>query len=170
MNGCPPTPAATASTPTPGSGSKHRWSLSVDVNELIALGRILTSCPVSGPTPTTPAQEAIGDQPPPVAEPPAADDAVALSLASCDAGGELVVITGPAGFELAGWTISDEGSRNVHTFGPGTKIPASGSLVVASGRASGDVKPWGGRNVWNNDGDTATLDGPGAARVSLRCA
>ena len=27
---------------------KHHWSLSVDVNELIALGRILTACPESG--------------------------------------------------------------------------------------------------------------------------
>ena len=39
-------------------------------------------------------------------------------------------------------------------------IPASGTLVVASGRASGDIKPWGGRFVWNNDGDTATLTDP----------
>lgn len=148
---------------------KHRWSLSVDVNELIALGRILTNCPETGPAPEAPTQETTDARPPPDAEPPAVDNAGAPSLASCDAGGELVVITGPAGFELAGWTISDEGRRNEHTFAPGTQIPASGSLVVASGRASGDVKPWGGRNVWNNDGDTATLDGPDAAPVSLPC-
>ena len=79
------------------------------------------------------------------------------------------MIAGPAGYELDGWTISDEGSRNVHTFGSGVRIPGSGSLVIASGRASGDIKPWGGRNVWNNDGDAATLQSPGAGRVSLAC-
>ena len=152
---------------------KHRWSLSVDVNELIALGRILTSCPDSGPVPVTPAKVTVpAPQPTPEPQPapPPAGGGNALAIASCDAAGELVVITGPAGFELAGWTISDEGERNVHTFATGTKIPGSGSLVVASGRASGDLRPWGGRNVWNNNGDTATLKGPGGAQIALPCA
>ena len=149
---------------------KHRWSLSVDVNELIALGRILTDCPETGPAPAAPVQTSTGAQQPASApEANVVDDAIALAIASCDAGAELVEITGPAGFELAGWTISDEGRRNVHTFAAGTEIPGSGSLAVASGRASGDLKPWGGRNVWNNDGDTATLQGPGGTEVNLRC-
>ena len=148
---------------------KHRWSLSVDVNELIALGRILTNCPAAGAAPAAPQQPTTpAQQPPPTPDPPAGDSP-ALAIGSCDAGAELVVITGPAGFDLGGWTISDEGSRNTHTFAPGAEIPGSGSLAIASGRASGDVKPWGGRNVWNNDGDTATLQGPDGARVSLAC-
>ena len=148
---------------------KHHWSLSVDVNELIALGRILTACPESGAAAPAPAPATAQPQPPEEVPEPTADEALALSIRSCDAGGELVVIAGPAGYELDGWTISDEGSRNVHTFGSGVRIPGSGSLVIASGRASGDVKPWGGRNVWNNDSDTATLQSPDAGRVSLAC-
>ncbi len=149
---------------------KHRWSLSVDLNELIALGRILTDCPEGGAVPAPPARTATPTPPPAPVPDPGDGGGVALSIGSCDAGGELVVIAGPAGYDLAGWTISDEGRRNVHTFGAGAEIPASGTLVIASGRAGGDVKPWGGRNVWNNDGDTASLQGPDGTQISLACA
>ena len=78
-------------------------------------------------------------------------------------------ITGAPGASLGGWILSDAGPRYSHTFAAGTTIPASGTLVVASGRASGDIKPWGQRNVWNNDGDTATLAGPGGQIDALAC-
>ena len=148
---------------------KHRWSLSVDLAELIALGRILTDCPDVSAAPAAPARVATAAPTPTPVPVQDGGRAADVAIASCDARGELVVISGPAGTGLAGWTLSDEGDRNVHTFAPGTAIPASGSLVVASGRASGDVKPWGGRNVWNNDGDTATLQSPGGGRVSRAC-
>ena len=148
---------------------KHRWSLSVDVAELIALGRILADCPEAVAVPVPPAQVTTATPEPESESAPADAGAAQFSIASCDAGGELVVLTGPAGSALAGWTLHDEGSRNAHEFSTGTRIPASGSLVIASGRASGDIKPWGGRNVWNNDGDTATLLGPDGSRISLRC-
>ena len=43
----------------------------------------------------------------------------------------------------------------------GTTVPAAGSVTIASGTATGDIK-WKSDNVWNNDGDTAYLyDGSG---------
>ncbi len=96
--------------------------------------------------------------------------AAQVKIDYCDASAELVQLSGPAGLELGGWRINDQGSQFSHTFGYGTRLSDDGKLLVESGRASGDVKARGGRHVWNNDGDVATLTSPtGQVASSLNC-
>ena len=148
---------------------KHRWSLSVDRDESVALRRILADCPAGDNAAPDPAPVTTVAPTPTVTPPVTTPEGTAFSIAGCDAAAEIVRITGAPGASLGGWILSDAGPRYSHTFGAGTTIPASGTLVVASGRASGDIKPWGQRNVWNNDGDTATLAGPGGQIDALAC-
>ena len=149
---------------------KFRWELSVDQAELSALSHILADCPAVAAEPVgrAPVAVVVAADSAPVPSPSPAVPATA-SVAHCDAGGELVRIEGPPGFDLSGWRISDEGARHSHVFVAGTVIPESATLLVASGPAEGDIKPWGARRVWNNDGDTATLVGPGGESSSIGC-
>ena len=86
----------------------------------------------------------------------------AVSITALDLKGEKVTITnsGSSPVSLAGWKLNDEGAKHSYTF-TGTTVPAAGSVTIASGTATGDIK-WKSDNVWNNDGDTAYLyDGSG---------
>ncbi len=85
-----------------------------------------------------------------------------VSITSLDLKGETVTIsnTGLSPVNMAGWKLTDEGAKHSYTF-TGTTVPAAGSVTIASGTATGDIK-WKSDNVWNNDGDTAYLyDGSG---------
>ena len=85
-----------------------------------------------------------------------------VSITVLDLQGETVKITnsGSSFVSLAGWKLTDEGAKHSYSF-TGTTLPAAGSVTIASGTASGDLK-WTSTNVWNNDGDTAYLyDGSG---------
>ncbi|WP_440949707.1 lamin tail domain-containing protein [Methanosphaerula subterraneus] len=85
-----------------------------------------------------------------------------VSITVLDLKGETVTITnsGSSSVSLAGWKLTDEGAKHSYTF-TGTTVPAAGSVTIASGTATGDIK-WKSDNVWNNDGDTAYLyDGSG---------
>ena len=85
-----------------------------------------------------------------------------VSITALDLKGETVKITnsGSSSVSLAGWKLTDEGAKHSYTF-TGTTVPVAGSVTIASGTATGDIK-WKNDNVWNNDGDTAYLyDGSG---------
>lgn len=86
----------------------------------------------------------------------------AVAITAVDLKGETVTITnsGSSTANLAGWRLTDEGAKHSYTFS-GTSLPSGGSITIASGTGSGEIK-WTGANVWNNDGDTAYLyDGSG---------
>jgi P pilus assembly chaperone PapD len=79
-----------------------------------------------------------------------------------DLQGEKLTITnsGSSSVNLADRKLTDEGAKHLCMFS-GYTVPATGSVTVSSGTASGDLK-WTSTNVWNNDGDTAYFyDGSG---------
>ncbi len=86
---------------------------------------------------------------------------------------EWVLVTNDGGeaVDLAGWRLSDEGSRHVYTF-PTIVLAPGGSLRVHMARGDDSTNDlYVGQNVrwWNNDGDCAYLfDGAGAP-VSTHC-
>ena len=164
---------------------KSRWGLAADGAEHAALARILGGCPdrvisreypiafpVSSRTSlATVAPEAgatVGTGPGAAVQ-AGATPAGQLEIRYCDASAERVLLSGPPGFGLAGWRISDQGSNFVHTFAAGTSLDSDGNFLIASGDAAGDLKPWGSRSVWNNSGDVATLAGPGGEAISQTC-
>ena len=90
------------------------------------------------------------------------------SVIRCQADAELVRIEGPAGFRLGGWSLANEDRNISHVFAPGTQIPESGTLLVASGAAEGDIRPWGASLVWG-ERNFATLSAPGGQTSSQMC-
>ena len=68
--------------------------------------------------------------------------------------------TGSQILNLTGWSLVDEGDKNKMLFPAGFTIPGDLTLTVlagTSGEESGNTLYWSGRNVLNNDGDTAFL-------------
>jgi len=70
-------------------------------------------------------------------------------------------VTGAA-HNISGWTVTDrQGHR--YTF-PGISVAKGAHITVHTGKGTNTTatRYWGlGYYVWNNDGDTATLRGPG---------
>ena len=99
---------------------------------------------------------------------PASPGAGAVAITALDLKGETVTVTngGTSAVSLAGWRLTDEGAKHAYTFA-GTTLPAGGSVTIASGDGSGDIK-WKNANVWNNDGDTAYLYNAAGSLVSTR--
>ena len=90
------------------------------------------------------------------------------SVIRCQADAELVRIEGPAGFDLGGWSLSNEDRNISHVFQSGSRIPATGTLLVASGSSEGDIKPWGASLVWG-ERNFATLSSPDGQSNSQMC-
>lgn len=101
-------------------------------------------------------------------EAPVATGGGAIAITTLDLHGETVTITnsGSSVVNLAGWRLTDEGAKHTYTF-TRTILPAAGSVTVASGKATGDIK-WKSDNVWNNDGDTAYLYNAAGTLISSR--
>ena len=81
---------------------------------------------------------------------------------SCSSKPEVVEIknTGSQILNLTGWSLVDEGDKNKMLFRTGFTLPGGLTLTVVagtSGEESGNTLYWSGRNVLNNDGDTAFL-------------
>lgn len=86
--------------------------------------------------------------------------------------GEHVVISGPPGTDLAGWTLKDTSARNRFTFPAGARIPDGGVLRIHTpcGEPTPDALFWcrTGAGVWNNGGDVAFLLDPRGNLVDER--
>jgi competence protein ComEC len=75
--------------------------------------------------------------------------------------GEYAILSNTAGrvIDISGWTLCDA-ARHCFTFPAGASLPASGGVVVHTGRGISDGTRFfmgSAAAVWNNDGDTATL-------------
>jgi hypothetical protein len=71
---------------------------------------------------------------------------------------------------LKGWRLHDAGTKHTYTFGTYT-IKAHGSVTIHTGKGSNTQtnRYWGlSGYVWNNDGDTATLEDNHGNRID-RC-
>ena len=99
---------------------------------------------------------------------PVVSASISVAITTLDVKGETVTITnaGPSSVSLSGWKLTDEGAKHAYIF-PGTMLPPGGSVKVASGSATGDIK-WTSASVWNNDGDTAYLYDAAGSLVSTR--
>lgn len=86
--------------------------------------------------------------------------------------GEHVVISGPPGTDLSGWTLKDTSASNRFVFPKGTTIPPVGTLRVhtpcGEPRAEALFMCRKGAGVWNNGGDVAFLLDPSGNLVSER--
>ncbi len=91
-----------------------------------------------------------------------------VAITALNLRGETVTVTngGSSRASLDGWRLTDEGANHVYTFA-GTTLPAGGSITLATGSATGDIR-WKSDNVWNNDGDTAYLYDTAGRLVSTR--
>lgn len=67
-----------------------------------------------------------------------------------------IINSGTADLDLSGWVLVSVRGDQRYSIPDGTMIPAGGSLVIASGDASGDLI-WTTENMWNNEGDPAQL-------------
>ncbi|MGI6502698.1 MAG: MBL fold metallo-hydrolase [Candidatus Methanoculleus thermohydrogenotrophicum] len=91
-------------------------------------------------------------------------------IAHLDLVGEEVSIvnTEPIAVNLTGWTITDEGMRNIYTFPIFTLAPEA-NVTVHSGPGNDTATDlyWGrAAPIWNNAGDVATLTNPDGRVVS----
>jgi hypothetical protein len=150
---------------------KKAWDLSADQNEIDDLKVMLRTCgghspPSAGPA-TTPATAGPTT---PTSRPPFARGTVAIAALDCR--GEAVTVrnggTDPA--DLTGWSIHDEAATpHTYRFPAGYTLAPGASVPIRSGGPAGAGElPWTNRNVWNNDGDTATLVNAGGAVASTR--
>jgi hypothetical protein len=157
---------------------KQRWGLSYESEaERAAVLELLDTCTAEGMRP---------DQRTPVITAPVATSTTTTTtnttvpqgdltarLVSCSFRGETVVISndGVSALNMRGHRLHDEGEKNLYSF-PNLSIEPGATLTVATGPdATTDANRvvWKSQNVWNNDGDTATLIGPTGETTSLRC-
>jgi hypothetical protein len=161
--------------------TKARWQLSVTRSEATTLTQILSSC-AAGDTPSRPATA------PPVivlappltsttidAVSPSGDEGASdLQIARCQRREERVVLVNPTAnaISLAGYQLHDEESRHSTMLDQFGSIDAGATLVILTGEdnvASPGEVVWKRQNVWNNDGDTASLVTPSGSVTSARC-
>jgi hypothetical protein len=165
---------------------KTRWGLAFSISEGSALLEMLATCqpvnsdatqtleipdaiPLANPTTSTTTT-------PPESSTTTVSTAVGpavVVVASCNAQAETVVLRNDGGTQitLTGWILHDRG--NNHSTGQ------LGSVTLAPGQQvtmlSGEDSPeqdgairWTNNNVWNNDGDTATLLDASGNEISTR--
>ncbi|WP_254535018.1 lamin tail domain-containing protein [Halomarina litorea] len=75
--------------------------------------------------------------------------------------------TGEETIDLSGWTVSDESGRT-YTFPDGTTLGPGEQLTLRTGSGSNTAAEhyWGAAGpVWNNDGDTVTVETANGSRV-----
>jgi hypothetical protein len=96
----------------------------------------------------------------------------AVVISALDCQGEAVTVRngGASPADLTGWSIHDEATTpHTYRFPAGYTLASGASVTIRSGGAAGPGElAWTGQNVWNNDGDTASLVNAGGAVVSAR--
>jgi hypothetical protein len=93
----------------------------------------------------------------------------------CKGKPEIVAISnsGDSHQDMTGWSITDEGVKHTFIFPDGFLLGAGMSVEVMSAGSGDDTQSiiyWKKQQVWNNDGDTATiLDSEGNTVAELDC-
>ncbi|MDW3213443.1 MAG: lamin tail domain-containing protein [Ilumatobacteraceae bacterium] len=175
----PPAPSAHCQYTIDWITSKSRYDLTVTAVERAALGQALDTCsaksvvrPVSEApapivvitVPTTTTTTTIAPAPGPGV----------VTLLACDKRAEVVTIgnTGGQTASLSGFLLHDEGLKHSTSLGDyGTLEPGQQLRLLSGPDASpgtGEVV-WTGQNVWNNDGDVATLIAPDGTQQIKNC-
>jgi hypothetical protein len=145
---------------------KKAWDLTADQTEVDDLRVMLRTCQGPAPQSGGPSTTATTTS----TAPHAAAGTVTISALDCR--GEAVTVrnggTEPA--DLTGWSVHDEASTpHTYRFAAGSTLAPGASVTIRSGGPAGPGElAWTGSNVWNNDGDTATLVNAGGAVVSTR--
>lgn len=150
---------------------KKAWDLSADQNEVDDLRVMLRTCGQHGPQAATPATTATTAKPTTTTTvPPTTDGSVTITALNCQ--GETVTVRngGTAPADLTGWSIHDEASTpHTYRFPAGYTLAPGASVTIRSGGPAGPGEvAWTNQNVWNNDGDTATLVNAGGRVVSTK--
>jgi hypothetical protein len=161
--------------------TKARWQLSVTRSEATTLTQILSSCAAGGvPARPATAPPVIVLAPPVTSttigsvSPSGDEGASDLQIAQCQRREERVVLVNPtaSAISLAGYQLHDEESRHSTMLDQFGSIDARATLVILTGEDSvaspGEVV-WKRQNVWNNNGDTASLVTPSGSVTSARC-
>ena len=147
---------------------KVAWELTVTPKEWQALSQMLDTCGVvstysrasqGAPTQRVPVPEPVQESAQTRTE---SDRSVKIASISCRSKPESVKIEndGHLEVELTGWHIEDDGRKAVMDFPPGFILKAASSVEVLAGAKGPNTKAklyWSGRNVLDNDGDTAYL-------------
>jgi hypothetical protein len=151
---------------------KKAWDLTADQNEVDDLKVMLRTCsqPSSPSTATT--------RPPTtttttVAPPAGGGSGTAtVTITALDCPGEAVTVrnAGATPADLTGWSLHDEAATpHTYRFPAGYTLAPGASVTIRSGGPAGPGElTWTNQNVWNNDGDTATLVNAGGGAVSTR--
>ena len=175
----PPDPASHCQYAIDWITTKSRYGLSVTSSEGAALERALGTCgsatdvrseafappvDVVVTTPTTTTTTTIA---------PSAGPGV-VALLRCERYSEEVEIgnTGGSAITLSGHVLFDEGNKHDVGLGRFGELQPGQRLTILSGP---DAVPgpgrvvWTRQNVWNNDGDVATLIAPGGTSTTTAC-
>lgn len=175
----PPVPSARCQYAIDWITTKARYDLTVTAAERGALDGALDTCTVS--TPVRPAVDA--PAPLVVVTVPtttttttiaAAPGPGVVTLLACEKRAEVVTIgnTGGQAVSLSGFTLHDEGDKHRTSLGGYGTLEPGQQLQLLSGP---DASPgtgqvvWTGQNVWNNDGDVATLIAPDGTQQTKTC-
>lgn len=173
----PPEPASHCQYAADWITTKSRYELTITASEKAALEAILTSC--SGPI------RPIVDGPPPVVATTVPTTTTTTTIApsagpgevtlfSCDARAEVVVIgnTGGEPISLSGYRLHDNDVNHEVSLGQFGSLEPGQRLRLLSGEdatSTDGAVVWIGRNVWNNDGDTAYLIAPDGTLQEVGC-
>jgi hypothetical protein len=151
---------------------KKAWDLSADQNEVDDLRVMLRTCDEPGPQSATPATTATTRPTTTTSARPPTAAGGTVAVTSLDCQGEAVTVRngGTVPSDLTGWSIHDEAATpHTYRFPAGYTLAPATSVTIRSGGPAGPGElAWTNRNVWNNDGDTASLVNAGGAVVSTR--
>ncbi|MCA1847037.1 MAG: lamin tail domain-containing protein, partial [Actinobacteria bacterium] len=155
---------------------KKAWDLTADQDEVDDLRVMLRTCGRQSPPPASPSPSpspsATTAKPTTTttARPAATAGTVAITTLDCQGEGVTVGNGGSAPADLTGWSIHDEASTpHTYRFPAGHTLAPGASVTIRSGGPAGPGElAWTNQNVWNNDGDTATLVNAGGSVASTR--
>jgi hypothetical protein len=152
---------------------KKAWDLTADQNEVDDLRVMLRTCDEQSPSPSSPSTTATTSRPTTTTIPPSpSGGSVAISALDCQAEAVIVRNGGSTPADLTGWSVHDEATTaHTYRFQAGYTLAPGASVTIRSGGPAGPGElAWTNQNVWNNDGDTATLaNAAGAVASTSTC-
>lgn len=175
----PPLETARCSYASAWIDMKARWALTATAPEIDALADALDTCDSeTSPAETVfqPATVATTLPPIPTTLPPITTGSGpgTIELVSCEKRSEEVVIANSGGepADLGGFVLHDDGRKHETTLGQWGPLGRGTRLTIVTGDEAtiGDARVvWKRQNVWNNDGDTATLIASDGSMTTVGC-